>query len=250
MLLFIIPLKSKQVSVDWPIVCQLFSNTLESIYNQTDPDFKIIAVGHEIPEPKHQRDDRLSFVSVDYPPPPPNNYGLGMDDKWMKLRHAMVKARALQPDFIMFVDADDLVSRHLVAHTQSHPGSNGWIIRNGYRYAQGSNWIEHTQKFDCGTNAIISAKSIVYPSNVSDEERERCILLTHGHTVICKHMAQRGTPLEHLPFPGAAYIFSHGDNATDIGYGLKFRWKYYLKRIHRMRYLSKKIKADLSITEQ
>ena len=69
MLLFGIPLKSKKVSADWPRVEGLFNSTLRSIFNQTDPDFRVIVACHEVPRTPYADDPRLEIVPVDFPPP-------------------------------------------------------------------------------------------------------------------------------------------------------------------------------------
>lgn len=70
MLTFVIPVKSERVSSDWTKFCQLFERTLISVCNQTDRNFKVIAVCHETPkiEFNHQN---ISFLNVDFDPPIP-----------------------------------------------------------------------------------------------------------------------------------------------------------------------------------
>ena len=77
------------------------------------------------------------------------------------------------------------------------------------------------------------------------DERDRCIALTHGHTIIVEGLAQQGTPLEELPFRGAMYIRGHADNDS----GLWSPWssrglRPLLGGIRRTRYLGRALRAE------
>ncbi|MEO1134802.1 MAG: glycosyltransferase family 2 protein, partial [Cyanobacteria bacterium J06639_1] len=141
MLCFVMALKSKAVSKNWKLVSELFENTLYSAYNQIDPDFRIIAVCHEIPELKRDYDDRVELLSVDFPPPDGSIRAETMKDKWKKISVGLIRAGELNPDFVMLMDADDLVSRRLSQYVNQHKDSNGWIFDLGYKYQFGSQWI-------------------------------------------------------------------------------------------------------------
>ena len=47
MIYFGIPLRSKETSNNWDKVTEFFNRTLWSVYNQTDPDFRIIVACHD-----------------------------------------------------------------------------------------------------------------------------------------------------------------------------------------------------------
>ena len=66
---FGIPLKSKKVSASWSRVTELLENTLRSIFNQVDPDFRVFVACHEIPDVSYREDSRLEFLPVDFPRP-------------------------------------------------------------------------------------------------------------------------------------------------------------------------------------
>ncbi|MEO1132288.1 MAG: hypothetical protein AAFX40_06220, partial [Cyanobacteria bacterium J06639_1] len=89
-------------------------------------------------------------------------------------------------------------------------------------------------RFNCGTNAIVSAKLIDFPKDTSEESRNNCSILRFGHTIIKQKMAEAGTPLTPLPFPGAVYITGHGDNYTVGG---AFQWQGVRKFVQTARQL-------------
>lgn len=49
MIIFAIPLRGKETATDWKNILKLLNNTLKSIFNQTNPNFKcIIACNDEL----------------------------------------------------------------------------------------------------------------------------------------------------------------------------------------------------------
>ncbi|MCM0594226.2 MAG: glycosyltransferase family A protein [Gloeotrichia echinulata DEX184] len=127
MLCFIIALKSKMVSNNWERVSKIFEASLRSAYQQIDPDFKIIVICHETPQLQGDYDERVEFINVDFPPQSKLVTELTMKDKWHKLQIGMVRAGALNTDFIMVMDADDLVNNKLSQYANSNKSTNGWI---------------------------------------------------------------------------------------------------------------------------
>ena len=256
MLCFIIALKSKLVSNDWFKVSRLFEASLLSAYNQIDPDIRIIIVCHENPHLEKNYDERVEFINVDFSPPALK--GLEslerskacMQDKWKKLRIGMIRAGSLNPNFIMIMDADDLVNHKLSQYTNAHLDSNGWIFKRGYRYQYGSKWVYVDDRFNCGTNAIISSKLISFPTSLASEEISQCVVLSNGHTVIEKKLAEFGTPLEPLPFMGAMYIHGHGDNDSSFHMTSSKSWqslRFFLGGVRRTRPLNRRIRQEFSM---
>ncbi len=249
MLCFVLALKSQAVSQDWQRVSQLFEATLRSAYHQTDANFQIIAVCHEIPELTATYDQRLELIQVDFPPPPDStDRQLTMQDKWKKIAVGLVRAGALNPDFVMIMDADDLVSRHLAHYANTHNAENGWIFTRGYRHQYGSRWIAVDDRFNCGTNAIVNGRLIRFPMSVDADEIAKCVVLTHGHTAIAHRLAELNTPLRPLPFAGAVYVCAHGDNWTDFSgchswHGIR----YALGQLRRLRPLTRGLRRDFAM---
>lgn len=51
MIYFLIPLRSKESSNNWERVVSNFNRTLDSCFNQTNDDFKVVVVCHQITPP-------------------------------------------------------------------------------------------------------------------------------------------------------------------------------------------------------
>jgi len=249
MLCFLIALKSQSVSKDWARVSSLFENTLKSAYNQIDPDFRIVVVCHEVPQLSKQYDERVEIITVDFPPPVKVVTELTMQDKWKKLAVGMIRVGQLQPDFVMIMDADDLVSNRLSKFVNNNKSSNGWAFRQGYTYRYGSRWIYRNDKFSCGSDAIVNSRLVNFPKDYSAESINHCILLRWGHTIISEKLAEQGTPLQPLPFFGAVQVINHGENDSHTPSQEKFvSLRYFLGKVRRTRILSQKIRSEFSMS--
>ncbi|MEQ9359077.1 hypothetical protein [Coleofasciculus chthonoplastes] len=241
-------LKSKAISTNWERVSGIFENSLRSAYNQIDPDFRIVVVCHETPKLQHSYDERVEIINVGFPPPTQVNTNLTMQDKWRKLAVGMIRVGELCPDFVMIMDADDLVNRRLAHYANTNLEANGWIFKQGYRYKYGSQWIYWDNNFNCGTNAIVNSKLIKFPQNIDNRMIDECVILRNGHTIIEEKLEALETPLMPLPFPGAIYVYGHGDN--DSAYNQTRRWhgfRYFLGKLRRIRPLSNQIKKEFSV---
>jgi len=261
MLCFVIPLKSKSVSYDWASVCKLFEASLQSAYQQTDPDFKVIAIHHEKPNLVTRYDWRVEFLEADRSPPHAGSdqitqpqYASMVKDKARKRALGMVRVGELKPDFIMFMDADDLVSCRLARFVNSNRQSNGWMLKRGYKYRYGSRFIYYDDCYNCGTNAIINSELTYCPKDTIQQETSQSLILTNGHQIIEQKMASLGYPLEHLPFPGAVNVIGHQDRLTPIRYIVRQEkskknrsLRMLLGRLRRTRPLNRKLKQEFNI---
>jgi hypothetical protein len=251
MLCFVMALKSKVVSNDWKKVCEVFGNSLRSAYSQIDPDFKVLVVCHEIPTLSDQYDERVEFIQVDFPPPEKLVTQKTMADKWRKLAVGMVRVGKIKPDFVMIMDADDLVSNQLSQYVNAHKSENGWMLRKGYTYRHNRPWIYQNNHFTCGSDAIVNSRLIKFPQNSDPKSIEDCVVLKWGHTIIGEKLKEAGTPLKSLPFRGAIYVCDHGDNDSVLdSQSSQNRWpspRYLLAKLRQTRLLNRTIKEEFSI---
>jgi hypothetical protein len=240
-------LKSRAASKDWNRVSRLCEAAVQSAYRQTDPDIRIVLVCNEKPEFHGKFDHRLEVISVDFPVPPADPKA-AMLDKWKKLTVGMVRVGELHPDFVMNMDADDLVSNRIAAWAHAHRQSNGAVIRNGYVHRPGSRWIECVPRYNCGTNAIVSARLIKFPLDCSEKSIAECSILRWGHTVIEAKLEETGTPLEILPFRGGIYLVGHGDSWTAWSpRGHVAGLKFLLKNIRSLRPVTASLRKEFAM---
>ncbi len=218
MLVFIIPIKSAQISKSWDSVCQLLERTVRSIFNQTDSNFKVIIVCNEKPK-IHFEHPSLHFVEINSPVP--KTAQDRQDDRAKKAIAGLRYARQFSPNHVMFVDSDDCVSRRIVAFANQHPDADGWYVNSGYVYQEGSRWIYYRksdfQKW-CGTCHIIRFALCPIPDGEDDYPEDSL-----KYYALCSHRnfneVLKQTPPQPLPFPGTVYIIGHGDNDYQTGFG-------------------------------
>ena len=226
MLTFGIPLRSKEASHDWAMVTTCFNHTLWSVYNQTDPNFRVIVACHDVPKLKRDYDERVEFISVDTPiPRTPSEM---MVDKGYKIHEIAMRLREYGGGFAMMVDADDIQSNRIVEYVNSHQEANGFVAHSGYFYHIGDSYVKKGLRFPNGSSTIVkyNIKDLPFkhydPPRPSCDENPHLIRKRHGSIPdICRKM---GRPLESLPFEVSIYVRDTGDNHSlmERGYS-KFR---------------------------
>ena len=111
MIYFGITLRSKAVSKNWAHVVADFTRTLDSVYQQTDPDFRVIVACHDLPKLEREYDSRVEFLQTDVPTPT-TPFEM-MQDKGYKLSMIGKRIREYGGGYTMIVDADDLISNRV-----------------------------------------------------------------------------------------------------------------------------------------
>ncbi len=225
MLTFIMPLKSPSVCRDWAFVSRLAERSLKSVCAQTHNAFRLILVCHQRPKTDFAH-SALTIIEENFPEPGEANEAR-MADKSRKIWRGLVEARQERPGHIMFVDADDCVSRRLAGFVAEHSGEQGWYFETSYIHDQGSRWVLRKQDFHllCGTSHILRCEPGDLPASVEEKEADYWIG-THGHPEMAEFMQSRGTPLAKLPFCGTVY-----NTATNESYsGMALR-NWHSRRI-------------------
>ena len=87
----------------------MLERTLNSIYNQTNKDFKVVIVCHEKPILELSYPNLICY-QVDFPPPE-QIYDRMVLDRDVKELIGRKIAKELKPDYIMAIDSDDCISR-------------------------------------------------------------------------------------------------------------------------------------------
>lgn len=251
MVYFGIPLRSKFSSINWEKVCLLFNHTLWSVYNQTNPDFKIIVACHEIPGLIKQYDDRVEFIRVDIPFP--KDLYEQMCDKGYKVHTIAKHIRDLGGGFTMIVDADDLISNQIVNFIESHIDNQfGWYIKTGYILYLDRMLLKYAPKFPSGSNCIINYTPDLLPDSMegawrpSNESNE--YIITKGHSTKIKKTAcaKINRPIRPLPFRAGVYVLGTGDNHSTLN-GSRSFYRNIFDRLTPAINISLSIKQEFSI---
>lgn len=219
MLHFIIPLKSRRVAQSWPKTCALLEQTLRSVCNQSAPWFRVSVICHEVPELGFSHRN-LEFCQVPFAPPEVSSEDDGpirmfelRSDKGRKMVFGLALALEVKSQYVMFVDADDLVSRRLADYVQSARHPHGWVIERGFRMDEKHPWVVYPRRRfneECGTSYILKTALAPFPerpdytADLDDYYIRRYVV----HAYVADNMEKLGRALDVLPFPGAVYVFN------------------------------------------
>jgi hypothetical protein len=246
MLAFIVPLQSPKASSDWGRVSALCERTLRSICAQTVDDFRVFLVCNEAPRMAFTH-PAIEIIEAEFPIPE-RTTAARMADKHEKLKRGMIAARGLAPCHVMFVDADDCVSRRLADWCSRNPAHPGWYVADGYIYTTGSRWLYRKRDFDlvCGTAAIVRCEEADFPTAMSDAKAD-FFMVDCGHFEFRDPGRTRGRKLEPLTFPGAVYVTATGEN--DSGISLReWRGKRMLvKKLLNSRLLTRALREEFGL---
>ncbi|BFP42757.1 hypothetical protein FGF1_36020 [Flavobacteriaceae bacterium GF1] len=212
MLTFVVPVKSKTVTSDWNKFSQLFESTLKSICNQTDSNFKVVVVCHEIPETTFSHQN-LHYLQADFEPPisndlesSENSYRGKEIDKGKKiLLGAEYASKEFKTDYIMTVDSDDFISKNISAFVNnSSKHIPGWYIKNGYIHFEGKKFLVKTFKFNdlCGSSIIVKPELVKYFIGI-----DSTFYFDHRLTTL-----DSSIELKKVPFSAGIYSVGNGEN--------------------------------------
>jgi hypothetical protein len=225
MLGFVVPIKSPKVSKSWQTVSLLFERTARSICNQTNPNFRVIVVCDEQPDPefKHPKLDYITIPDL----PVPTTWVEKHGDKMYKVIRGIERAKELDCSHIMLVDSDDCVSNRLAECVSKNIEAYGYVFESGYRYKNNSDLIRVMRKgFHqyCGTSHIIRSDfydlsderlaNLPNPITSLDQLPKDIHDLYYAHRRFAQAMDVKGASLEPLPFIGAVYIYNNTENIS------------------------------------
>ena len=201
MLIFLIPLKSKETANSWAIVSELLSKTLRSILNQKCKEFKVIVICNQMPDMAIVHAS-IHYLQIDNPLYARSHHFKQMD-KSAKLLDGFNFAQQFKPDYIMAVDADDFINQELAGYVNRNL-ANGYYIDKGYVYDSKPNLYVQQKDFNriCGTALI--TKTDLFKS---------CFTNDFYCQFQCKSID--GNLINLLPFYGAIYNRGHGENMDD-----------------------------------
>lgn len=248
---FGIPLRSKQASNDWDLVCTNLRRTLRNLVNQADQRFGIVLVCHEIPDflvSKSEVDDvplikaKVHIISLQGTVPPPRDVSEFSADKRTKMRAMGAYLKSIGADnfYFMHFDADDLLRVDFVENVLRNNNGNGYLIESGYflDMMTGELALSNRKKspfyMHCGSCAAIHFENVDLPTSMNDEGS--AFARYTNHTQYEAVSIRRGKPLTRLNEYNAVYCVNHGDN-NRIHRGKGEAKKRYVRRHKTTNYL-------------
>ena len=227
MFYFVVPMISKRVASDWNFMNTLLHRTLLSVLAQTDENWRAIVVGNEKPTTPLLSEERIDFLSVETElkadTPGHRDY-----DKEKKLRAAYVHIRPSHPDFVMILDADDLVNRDLVKYVRSHPCEAGFVVQDGYVYVTRHNRMRRVDNFNtrCGSSLVVKYRPEWYPESNDVRIHDYWTMICHPR-LSC--IEDRTLTFSELPFPASIYVRHDGGSTRDSARVKQITKRYYYR---------------------
>jgi hypothetical protein len=241
--IFLIPVPSSRRVRDWHVGCLYFKQTLTSVLNSRSDDYAIVAAGHELPDFQLPQDPRFKFLSLDHPLPSQKHgdYPAAVKDKMIKMAAAWDQAKSeWNPQYVMKLDWDDLISSRLVEWLSSATNEAGYLIKHGWIWrSQVPHLIQRTEYFDrvCGSCLIIRSDladrtgpflTHVEGTSLTPEGQRFAasdhyslvpgsglgtLLLNDSHQRYAAQFDYLGERLATVPFNAAVCRIGHGNNA-------------------------------------
>jgi len=214
---FIIPVRHQKNARDWGLLKRNLTQTVASIANQSNQDWRGIIVANEGAD-LPALPDKFSVKWVTFPPNDIHDRGNATQEDFLDSFRADKGRRVLagmlaagESRFFMIVDDDDFVSSRIVEYASRNPQENGWMIDDGYIWDDGGSLLLRRDQFShyCGTSLIIRSDLYGLPANAEEASLEWIKNMLGSHVRIAPTLAERGTPLNSLPFPGAVYRVAH-----------------------------------------
>lgn len=215
-LTYVVPVRDPAGMANWDRMLPLIELTLASL--AAGGGRIVVAASPGTRLPTLPEGASLVEVHIPYRPLPQGNgkprYRAVRLDKGTRIAEALVASRPT--GHVMVVDYDDLVSRRLPDHVAAHPRANGWVVDRGYVVDEGRLAYLLPTGFNvrCGTSLIVRADLLKIPVSMAEAEETWVTRWLGSHRFLRQDLAAQGTPLEVLPFAGAAYRVGYPGNTS------------------------------------
>lgn len=240
MLGFIVPFKARSKSKDWDNDCLLLAATLRSICNQKSDLYRIFVVYTDYPEDnlKNEKVEYIHFpfsfvnndelIKIEKLRDPDSSLVIDerMFDQGKRILYGCMHARKYACNFVMSVDADDLVSNRIASYVQEHATEKiGWYVNKGYVLRKKSSFLLKVNKNMNHMNAsthIVNINLIPAVNFESKSASEFSFFSAHGYL---KERIKISMGVTLKPFPFFALIyFIHDSNWAALGTTMKKHW--------------------------
>jgi len=197
MFTFITSIRHPKNSLYYERVWDLLRDTLVSVCSQTCDKFNVIIVCNEVLDDFSDipiiRNANVQFVTVDLDPPstaegPVTGVPACNIDRGLKFVIGLIAARKHNPEYIMFVDADDFISRNIVKHALDNPGEMGWYFERGIYIQDFQITYRLNFRQTCGTSHILNYNTLVQDIdfNKLSVSSTKSDILNHVHPFFVK----------------------------------------------------------------
>jgi hypothetical protein len=274
---FLIPFASRKVRPNWSTACKYLQQTIRSIRNSANQNYRVVVAGNEEPEVEKGFDGKIHFLSVNNQFPSHLDAGAAQRaDKLAKIGAGWTHAKSKwQPKYVMKLDADDFISSRLVGWVDDNGTEAGYLIRHGWLWHSGArHLIQRTEYIDrvCGSCLIIrtdvadragpfltEAEGMALgPAGSSFAMRDHyslvpgsgttTLLLNDTHQRFAAQFSYLGYELHTFPFDGLIYRVSSDSISSGTGdRAHKFSLRMCLGAIRRTRFITKRFRKEFML---
>jgi hypothetical protein len=242
MLLAIIPFIAEGVANDWPKAVACLERTIGSILGNRESDLRAIVICQDRP-PLKLDDERYIFLETKLPKPEKEDVMAKHRDKGGKLIEAFTAAKQLSPEYVMFVDADDLISNSLVSYVFQRPNFDAFCLKIGYEWREGSSHFTIRPSFNqvCATAFICRFNERNFPALLGNKTAKGICEL--GHNLVEAAMDAEGLVVDKIFEPKAVYVTGHVNHMYQGYHHLTIRRR--IKDLVRSPWRNRRLTADL-----
>lgn len=263
----IIPFRPKAESVNWAKESALLKQTIQSVLRQRYSAFKVFVIYTDYPDAVIT-DEQVEYIPFQYGYQTYNeieNKEMLFEkfkrstkmvvqrwDKARKLTYGSKLAKEQGFDYLMALDADDLLSNRILSYLAKDAEQHqrkGWYMEKGYLHKEHTNYLIKVPKgirFLNGSTNVLHSDFVEIPDFNSQDWNDYNLFTDHGWVKerIKKYYDVELTP---LPDPMLVYVV-HQSNISKV-YEKEFgkTLKNFVKLILRGRILTKSKREEFNI---
>jgi hypothetical protein len=251
MLLAIIPFIADGVANDWPKAVQTLDRTLGSVLANPEKDLRAMVVCQDRP-PLKTTDPRYIFLETKHPKPDKKDVMAKHKDKGVKTVEAFDAARQLAPEYVMLVDADDLISNTLVSYVYQRPSFDAFCMKAGYEWREGTSHFMYRTRFNqvCGSAFVWRFNERLFPAWLGKNYTK--LICDQGHNLVEAAMDAEGLRVDKMNVPKAVYVTGHSNHMYEAYHDmtLKRRVKNLALSLWRKRKLTPELKNEFGLAHE
>jgi len=242
MLLTITPFIADGVANDWPKAVACLERTLGSILGNPEKDLRAMVICQDRP-PLKIKDNRYLFLKTRQSKPNKQDVIAKYQDIGIKTVEAFEAARELSPEYVMIVDADDLISNRLVSYVYQRPNFDAFCLKTGYEWREGSSHFTLRPVFNqvCGPAFVWRFNQRLFRAWLGKIYTKR--ICDQGHNLVEAAMDAEGFRVDKIYKPKAVYVTGHVNNMYEAFQRLTIKRR--IKDLVRSPWRNQKLTQDL-----
>ena len=222
MMLTITPFIPKGVANDWQKAVNCLERTIGSILGNPERDLRAIVICQDRP-PLRIKDERYIFLQTKQPKPNREDYDAKLHDIGLKTAEAFETARDFSPDYVMVVDADDLISNTLVSYVYQRPNFDAFCLKVGYEWREGASTFTIRHRFNqyCGSSHVYRFEDRLFPVWLGKSTTKR--VCDQSHSYVEGALDAERLQVHKIWECKAVYVTGHGNNLDLVGHRLTMK---------------------------